>query len=72
LKGVAVQSFRKLSKENALGLLMGLRDAEGDDIAMGFIIEWHEGDKVIFKSPSIDTKKVHCIVVGDATVDLPI
>jgi len=72
LKGVAVQAFKKLSRENALGLLMGLRDAEGDDIAMGFIIEWYEGDKVIFKSPRIDTKKVRCVVVGDAPVDLPI
>jgi polynucleotide 5'-hydroxyl-kinase GRC3/NOL9 len=72
LKGVAVQAFKKLNKENALGLLMGLRDAEGDDIAMGFIIEWYEGDKVVFKSPRIDTKKVRCVVVGDAPVDLPI
>jgi polynucleotide 5'-kinase involved in rRNA processing len=72
LKGIGVQAFRKLSKENALGLLIGLRDAESDDIAMGFIIEWYEEDKVVFKSPGIDTKKVRCIVVGDATVDLPI
>lgn len=72
LKGIAVQSLRKLSNETALGLLIGLRDGQGDDIAMGFIVEWHEGDKVIFKSPELDVKKVRCIVVGDATVDLPI
>ena len=71
LKEISVQAGRRLDGDNTKGLLVGLRDNKGIDIAMGFVVEWHEGDKVIFKSPEINLNQICCIVVGDATVDLP-
>jgi len=72
LKGIAVQTCRRLNSDNGLGLIAGLRDGNGIDLAMGFIVEWRDGDKAIIKSPDINPKKILCIVVGDATVDLPV
>jgi polynucleotide 5'-hydroxyl-kinase GRC3/NOL9 len=71
LKGTAVQAGRRLDSANAPGLLVGLRDSDGTDLAMGFIVEWREAEKVILKSPAVNPEAVRSIVVGDATVDLP-
>jgi polynucleotide 5'-hydroxyl-kinase GRC3/NOL9 len=72
LKGIAVQTCRKPDNVNVPGLLIGLRDERGADIAMGFVVEWRNGETVVFKSPGLDPKKICCIVVGEAIVDLPI
>jgi polynucleotide 5'-kinase involved in rRNA processing len=72
LKSAGVQNGRGLNSENARGRLVGLRDRKGDDLAMGAIVEWGDENKVIVKTPDIDPAKIGCIVVGDATIDLPI
>jgi polynucleotide 5'-hydroxyl-kinase GRC3/NOL9 len=71
LKDVGVQNSKKLNGECAQGRLVGLRNDKGTDLAMGFVVDWQDGDKVIVKAPLVDPKEVRCIAVGDATIDLP-
>jgi len=50
-----------------IGRLAGLRDAGGNDLAVGVVLEQKENILVI-KSPSINSEQVRCVVVGDVMI----
>jgi len=55
----------------AAGRLVGLRDGNGRDLAMGLVESWSEsGDSAIIRAPKLDVNKVRCIVIGDLVLDL--
>ncbi len=69
LKDIAIQSNGNSSNQTSTGLLIGLRDKSGNDIAMGYTVQY-QGDMIIFKSPQIELTNIRCMVVGNSTVDL--
>lgn len=79
LSDVAVQRGRNLSRENLIGRLVALRDEKGVDVAIGVINNWQDDkDITVIRAPQLDilqtcltTVKIRCLVIGDATVDMP-
>jgi len=71
LTDVAVQTSGRLSGDMLVGRLVGLRDEKGVDGAIGIIDDWQD-DKGIasVRTPQLDIKKVRCLVIGDATIDI--
>ncbi len=72
LKDVAVHASRNLSRENLIGRLVALRDEKGVDVAIGVINNWQDDkDIAIVRAPQLDIQQTRCLVIGDATVDMP-
>lgn len=70
LSEVAVQPCRNLNRSDFVHRLVGLRDAKGRDIAMGLIADWQDDrDIAVVRAPEIDIQQVHCLVIGDISVD---
>lgn len=68
---VAVQSSRRLSRESLLSRLVGLRDENGADIAVGVVTGLQQdGDIVVVRAPRLDVEQIRCLVVGDVTADI--
>lgn len=68
---VAVQSSRRLSRESLLSRLVGLRDENSVDIAVGVVTDVQQGGNVVVVgAPPLDVRQVRCLVVGDVTVDI--
>jgi polynucleotide 5'-hydroxyl-kinase GRC3/NOL9 len=68
---VAVQSSRRLSRESLLSRLVGLRDENSVDIAVGVVTDVQQGGNVVVvRAPRLDVRQVRCLVVGDVTVDI--
>ncbi len=67
LSGLTIRTTRS----PVSGTLVALRDSEGIDRAVGIIEKWQQdADAVTFRAPRLDIGQVHCLVVGDVTVDL--
>ena len=64
--------MRNLSSESLSNRLIGLRDAQGVDLAIGIINDW-QNDKAIatIRAPNLDIRQIHCLVIADLTIDLP-
>jgi len=72
LSSVAVQTSRNLSRENLVGRLAGLRDENSADVAIGVINDWQEDkDIAVVRAPGLDIQQIRCLVIGDATIDVP-
>jgi polynucleotide 5'-kinase involved in rRNA processing len=72
LNDVAVQASRNLSRENLIGRLVALRDEKSVDVTIGVINNWQDDKHIaIVRAPQLDILKIRCLVVGDATVDMP-
>ncbi|MHC4596352.1 MAG: hypothetical protein ACYS19_15605 [Planctomycetota bacterium] len=72
LNDVAVQASRNLNRENLIGRLVALRDEKSVDVAIGVINNWQDDKHIaIVRAPQLDILKIRCLVVGDATVDMP-
>ncbi len=76
---VAVRSSRRLSRESLLSRLVGLRDENSADIAVGVVTDVQQGgDVVVVRAPRtsarsvepLDVRQVRCLVVGDITIDI--
>jgi len=53
------------------GRLVGLRDEEGVDLAVGLVKDWQGGRGLAaVRAPELDIGQIRCIVAGDVTVDL--
>lgn len=53
------------------GRLVGLRDPEGIDRAVGIIESWQQNNNTaIVRAPQLDIGQIRCLVVGEVTVDL--
>jgi polynucleotide 5'-hydroxyl-kinase GRC3/NOL9 len=72
LSDVAVQASRNLSCESLLGRLVALRDEKGVDVAIGVINSWQDDkDIAVIRAPQLEIQQIRCLVIGDATVDMP-
>ncbi|UCE99874.1 MAG: hypothetical protein JSV82_02075 [Planctomycetota bacterium] len=71
LSKVSVQMNRNLSSESRIHRLAGLRNKNGIDVAIGTITSW-QNDKgiVVIRAPKVDIEQIHCIVIGDVTIDI--
>jgi polynucleotide 5'-hydroxyl-kinase GRC3/NOL9 len=71
---LSVQGGRDVPPQNLPGRLVGLRNHEGEDVAVGVIHKWQapcaDADGlVVVKAPKLDTGQIRCLVVGDAQAD---
>jgi predicted RNase H-like nuclease/polynucleotide 5'-kinase involved in rRNA processing len=67
LSKVAVQGGRG----SRVGRLVALRDAKGRDMAVGLIEKWEQTrDIAVITAPKTDIRKICCLVVGDASLDI--
>ena len=72
LSDVAVQTSRNLSRENLISRLVGLRDENGADLAIGVINNWQDDkDIAVVRAPELDIRQIRCLVIGDVTIDMP-
>jgi polynucleotide 5'-hydroxyl-kinase GRC3/NOL9 len=72
LSNVAVQAGRSLGRENMNGRLVALRSEKGVDVAIGVIDNWlGDKDVAIVRAPQFDIQQIRCLVIGDATLDMP-
>jgi polynucleotide 5'-hydroxyl-kinase GRC3/NOL9 len=71
LSNIAVQPNLNLRQESFINRVVGLRNENGVDVAIGIINDW-QGDKdiVVVKAPKIDIRQIRCLVIGDITVDI--
>jgi polynucleotide 5'-hydroxyl-kinase GRC3/NOL9 len=69
LTDVAVQPGLNLQRESLLNRVVGLRNENGIDMAIGIITGW-EDDSVIVRAPKIDIQQIRCLVIGDITIDI--
>ena len=71
LKCTTIQTTRNLSTGNLVSRIVGLRDNEGTDRAIGIIDQW-KGDKgtVVVRAPQLDIDRIRCLVVGDIVIDI--
>ncbi|UCG47263.1 MAG: hypothetical protein JSU94_17445 [Phycisphaerales bacterium] len=71
LKDVAVRARPRSVSQNMPGRLVGLRDENGRDAAIGAVGAWeHDSALATIRAPKLDIEKIRCIVVGDVTVDI--
>ena len=71
LSNIAVQITRRQSDEAMAGRLVGLRNDEGTDLAVGLVKDWQGGRGLAaVHAPQLDIGQIRCMVVGDVTVDL--
>jgi len=72
LSDVAVQRARNASRESLTGRLVALRNEKGVDVVIGVIDDW-QGDKdiAVVRAPQLDIQQIRCLVIGDATIDMP-
>ena len=66
---MSVQSEWRLSRDALISRLVGLRDAQGADLAIGIINDWQDDD-IVVRAPKLDIKRIRCLVIGDITVDV--
>jgi polynucleotide 5'-hydroxyl-kinase GRC3/NOL9 len=71
LTDTPVQSSEPLDRRTMAGRLVGLRDEQGFDVAVGLVKDYNcDRNFATVAVPQIDIEQVRCIVVGDVTVDL--
>ena len=62
---------RRLSRDALINRLVGLRDAQGTDLAIGIISDWqYDKDTVVIRAPKIDIQQVRCFIIGDVTIEI--
>ena len=72
LSDVAVQSGRSLNRSSFVHRLVALRDQKGTDMAVGIIADWQaDSDTVVVSAPRLDVRQIHCLVIGDISVEIP-
>jgi len=71
LSKTTIQTTRSASPDSFRHRLVGLRDSQGVDQALGIIEDWQpDTDKVMVRAPLADVAQIRCLAVGDVTVDL--
>jgi len=72
LQTLAVRSTQYVTPDHVLGRLVGLTDSAGQDIAIGVIERWQPRQaKVTIRAPRLDIRRVRCLTLGDARIDIP-
>jgi polynucleotide 5'-hydroxyl-kinase GRC3/NOL9 len=71
LGSITVQTKWNANSKNLISRLVGLRNEEGTDLAIGVINNWHKDkDAVVVRAPLLDVSQICCLVIGDVTVDI--
>jgi polynucleotide 5'-hydroxyl-kinase GRC3/NOL9 len=71
LSDIAVQPCLNSRRESFINRVVGLRNENGIDVAVGIITDWQDDRGiVIVKAPKIDIRQIRCIVIGDITIDI--
>jgi polynucleotide 5'-hydroxyl-kinase GRC3/NOL9 len=71
LSDVGVQPGRSFRPETLTNRVVGLRNAEGVDLAIGLIEDWQaDGDIAVIRAPQLDIEQIRCLVIGDVTIDI--
>jgi polynucleotide 5'-hydroxyl-kinase GRC3/NOL9 len=69
LSNITVQPGINLQRESFINRLVGLRNENGLDMAIGIITGW-EDDSVVVKAPKINIQQIRCLVIGDITIEI--
>ena len=68
---IAIQTSGDLSRTVPLSRIVGLRNREGIDVAIGIIKDWHIDKNIaVIRAPQIYIQEICCLVIGDVTVDI--
>ncbi len=71
LTQIAVQKSSIFASAGFVNRLVGLRNNVGIDLAVGLIADWQEDkNTVLIKAPELDRAKIHCLIIGDAVMDI--
>ena len=70
LSNIAVQPGINLRRESFINRLVGLRNENGIDMAIGIITGWQQGGIIIVKAPPLDIRQIRCLVIGDITIGI--
>jgi polynucleotide 5'-hydroxyl-kinase GRC3/NOL9 len=71
LGDVAVQTTQNLSRNSPVSRLVGLRNRQGTDAAIGIIKDWQsEKNIAVIRAPQLDIQQVCCLVIGDVTIEI--
>jgi polynucleotide 5'-hydroxyl-kinase GRC3/NOL9 len=71
LNETAVPSSWNIGRDIPAGQLVGLRNQEGVDIAVGVVAQKStDEDIIVVRAPQMDVQQVCCVVVGDISVDI--
>ncbi len=71
LSKTTIQTTRSASADNFRHRLVGLRDSQGIDQALGIIEDWQpDADRAVVRAPLADIAQIRCLAVGDVIVDL--
>jgi polynucleotide 5'-kinase involved in rRNA processing len=68
LSNITVQPGINLQRESFINRLVGLRNENGLDMAIGIITGWKD-DSVVVKTPKINIRQTRCLVIGDITIE---
>jgi polynucleotide 5'-hydroxyl-kinase GRC3/NOL9 len=72
LDRVAVRATGRMTAAEALGRIVGLTDAAGQDVAIGAIERWpRRGNRATIRVPRLDIRRVRCLTMGDTKIDIP-
>jgi polynucleotide 5'-hydroxyl-kinase GRC3/NOL9 len=71
LNKVAVRRNWISGGDNLINRLLALRDENGTDLAIGVITDWRQSENiVVVRAPKLDISRVHCIAIGDISIDI--
>jgi len=71
LSNIAVQPGLNLQRESFINRVVGLRNENGIDMAIGVITDWQDDRGiVVVRAPKIDIRQIRCLVIGDITIDI--
>jgi len=67
---ISIQNTRYNTNEALIRRVVGLKDENGVDKAIGLITALQDEDTLIIRAPELDVSRIRCLVVGDVTVEL--
>ncbi len=70
LSDIAVQPGLSLRRESFINRVIGLRDENGIDMAIGIITGWQQDGIMVVKAPPLDIRRISCLVIGDITIGI--
>ena len=71
LSKTTIQTTRSAGDDSFRHRLVGLRDGQGIDQALGIVEDWQpDADRATVRAPLADIAQIRCLVFGDVTVDL--
>ncbi len=71
LKKVSVRATGRMGADDLVGRIVGLTDAQGQDMAIGVIERWpRRGGRVTIRVPRLDIRRVRCLTMGDIRIDI--